>query len=185
MEKSIRIEPHSRLFSWADGGQQANCAKIAGGDAAFFHLAHGGQGVDGQSGELGPPTAASIDQTPQNARVRRGHLGSDAAEGIEHGRTPVEGVVTGNPSVEKIPGSIVSVEQAGGNQHRSVFVEQTGGGVISTVRVENRLGAAVELCALDRFARVQVVHLPGQPLNITSFVSVTPAVRPGAAWYCQ
>jgi hypothetical protein len=32
---------------------------------------------------------------------------------------------------------------------------------------------------------VQVVDLPAQPLNVTSFVSVTPAVRPGAAWYCQ
>lgn len=34
-------------------------------------------------------------------------------------------------------------------------------------------------------------HLPqrtaasAQPLNVTSFVSVTPAVRPGADWYCQ
>jgi hypothetical protein len=26
---------------------------------------------------------------------------------------------------------------------------------------------------------------PAQPLNVTSFVSATPAVRPGAVWYCQ
>jgi hypothetical protein len=26
---------------------------------------------------------------------------------------------------------------------------------------------------------------PAQPLKVTSLVSVTPAVRPGAVWYCQ
>jgi hypothetical protein len=35
------------------------------------------------------------------------------------------------------------------------------------------------------FGRASAATLPAQPLNVTSFVSVTPAVRPGAAWYRQ